>query len=42
MAGDVRLIPKILDAAERLRELSETEQAELVKSAASLKPIFPR
>jgi len=42
MAGDVRLIPKILDAAERRRELSETEQAELVKSAASLKPIFPR
>jgi len=41
-AGDVRLIPKILDAAERYRKLSKTEQAQLIESATNLKPLFTR
>jgi len=41
-AGDVRLIPKILDAAERYRKLSKTEQDRLIESAMNLKPLFPR
>jgi len=41
-AGDIRLVPKIIDAAERFRELTIEEQEKLVESAANLKPIFPR
>ena len=41
-ACDVRLVPKIIDAAERYRELSVEEQKKLIESAASLKPLFPR
>jgi len=41
-ACDARLVPKIIDAAERYRELSEDEQDEIVESAANLKPLFPR
>jgi len=41
-AGDVRLVPKIIDAAERYRELTMEEQKELIESAANLKPLFPR
>jgi len=41
-AGDVRLIPKILDAAERYRKLSKDEQNQLIESATNLKPLFQR
>jgi aryl-alcohol dehydrogenase-like predicted oxidoreductase len=41
-AGDIRLIPKILDAAERYRKLSKDEQDQLIGSATNLKPLFPR
>jgi len=40
-ACDIRLVPKIIDAAERYRELSVEEQEKLIESAASLKPLFP-
>lgn len=42
MAGDARLVPMILDAAERLKELGDAEQQETVTSALMLKPLFPR
>ncbi len=38
---DMKVIPKILMAAERYRELTEIEQVEIVESAANLKPFFP-
>ncbi len=41
-ACDARLVPKIIDAAERYRELSVDEQERLIESAANLKPLFPR
>ncbi len=41
-AGDIRLIPKILDAAERCRKLSKDEQDQLIESATNLKPLFQR
>jgi len=41
-ACDARLVPKIIDAAERYRELTGDEQKELVGSAGDLKPLFPR
>jgi len=41
-ACDVNLVPKIIDAAERYRELSVDEQEKLIESAADLKPLFPR
>lgn len=41
-AGDVRLVPKIVSAAERYKELSREEQERLMESAANLKPLFPR
>lgn len=39
---DIRLVPKIIDAAERCRELTVDEQKELIESADNLKPLFPR
>lgn len=41
-AGDVRLIPRIISAAERYRKLTRTEQEQLIESASNLKPLFPR
>ena len=41
-AGDARLFPMIVDAAERYTELTPEEQEELVASASDLKPLFPR
>ena len=41
-AGDIRLVPKIIDAAERYHELTVEEQKEIIESAADLKPLFPR
>lgn len=40
-AGDARLLPMILDAAERFCPMDETEQAELVASASQYEPLFP-
>jgi predicted aldo/keto reductase-like oxidoreductase len=39
-AGDARLLPMILDAAERFQPMSDAEQADLLATAASYKPIF--
>jgi predicted aldo/keto reductase-like oxidoreductase len=39
-AGDARLLPMILDAAERFQPMSDAEQADLLASAASYEPIF--
>ena len=41
-AGDVRLFPMMVDAAERYGELTRGEQEELVGSASELRPLFPR
>jgi aryl-alcohol dehydrogenase-like predicted oxidoreductase len=41
-AGDVRLFPMMVDAAERYAELTRGEQEELVESASGLRPLFPR
>lgn len=41
-AGDPKLFPSMVDAAERYRHLSRGEQKELVASAADLKPLFSR
>jgi aryl-alcohol dehydrogenase-like predicted oxidoreductase len=41
-AGDPKLFPLMVDAAERFRELSREGQDELVASASDLKPLFPR
>ena len=40
--ADTRLIPMVIDAAERYRELSRDEIEELLRSADNLKPLFPR
>jgi len=40
-AGDIRLVPKIISAAERYVELPREEQERLIDTAASLKPLFP-
>jgi predicted aldo/keto reductase-like oxidoreductase len=40
-AGDARLLPMILDAAERFRPMDETEQADLLASASKYEPLFP-
>jgi aryl-alcohol dehydrogenase-like predicted oxidoreductase len=39
-AADVRLIPKVVDAAERFRPLSQEEQAQLVATGSRLRPLF--
>jgi len=39
---DIRLVPKVIDAAERYRRLTLNEQEQLIESAANLKPLFPR
>lgn len=39
-AGDARLLPMILDAAERFQPMSDAEQADLLATAASYEPIF--
>lgn len=41
-AGDVRLFPMMVSAAERYSAMTRGEQEELVASAADLKPLFPR
>lgn len=40
-AGDARLLPMILDTAERFHPMDETEQARLVGSASQYEPLFP-
>lgn len=40
-AGDVKLFPMMVDAAERYSELTKKEQEELVASASEFKPLFP-
>lgn len=39
-AGDVRLLPMILDAAESYQPISQAEQAELVGAASAFLPLF--
>lgn len=39
-AADVRLIPKVVDAAERFGSLSQEEQAQLVSTGSQLRPLF--
>ena len=41
-AGDILLVPKIVDAAERYHKLTIKEQARIVESATNLKPLFPQ
>jgi len=41
LPADVRLWPKVIDAAERLRDLSESEVAQLRAKAKPLRPLFP-
>jgi len=41
-ACDIRLVPKIIDAAERYNRLTEAEQIQLIESAVELEPLFPR
>ena len=40
-ASDGRLVPKIIDAAERYRKLTGREQITVTESASKLKPLFP-
>jgi aryl-alcohol dehydrogenase-like predicted oxidoreductase len=40
-AGDTRLLPLVLDAANRYHELSEAEQEDLIGKASDLEPLFP-
>jgi predicted aldo/keto reductase-like oxidoreductase len=40
-AGDARLLPMILDAAETFQPMSKAEQAELVAAASQYQPLFP-
>ena len=42
MPGDIRLVPLVINAAERYRELSSEEINYLLESASNLKPLFPR
>ena len=39
-AGDARLLPMILDAAERFRPMDEEEQATLLATAGEYEPLF--
>ncbi len=39
-AGDVRLLPAVLDAGENFTPLGEDEQARLIETAADLQPLF--
>lgn len=39
-AGDARLLPMILDAAERFQPMDEAEQAQLLATAAEYEPLF--
>ena len=39
-AGDARLLPAILDAAERFRPMDDAEQAALLATAGEYKPLF--
>jgi aryl-alcohol dehydrogenase-like predicted oxidoreductase len=39
-AADVRLIPKVVDAAERFRPLSQEQQTQLVATGSQLRPLF--
>jgi hypothetical protein len=39
---DVRLVPKIIDAAERYQETTDKEREQLAESAIDLQPLFPR
>lgn len=39
---DVRLVPKIIDAAERYTAMTLDEQEQLIESATDLIPLFPR
>jgi hypothetical protein len=39
-AGDARLLPMILEAAERFQPMDEAEQAALVATAAEYEPLF--
>ena len=41
MPGDLRLWPMIIDAAERYRVMSETEQQQAVSDVMEYKPLFP-
>jgi predicted aldo/keto reductase-like oxidoreductase len=40
-AGDARLLPMILDAAERFQPMDPAEQAELVAASSGIQPLFP-
>jgi predicted aldo/keto reductase-like oxidoreductase len=40
IAGDTRLLPMVLEAAEKATPMSEAEQAELVGRAQQLEPLF--
>ena len=42
MAGDLRLWPMLIDAAERFRPMSVQEQAEAIAQVMHYKPLFPR
>ena len=39
-AGDARLLPMILDAAERFEPMDSSEQAELLATADKYEPLF--
>ncbi|MEZ4668084.1 MAG: aldo/keto reductase [Anaerolineae bacterium] len=41
-AGDVRLLPMVLDAAERWTPMDTPEQEALIEQAGELEPLFPR
>jgi len=40
LPSELRLWPKVIDAAERLRELTQVEMQELAETAKSLRPLF--
>ena len=40
-AGDIRLVPKMINASKRYRKLTPDEQKQLIESARDLKPLFP-
>lgn len=39
-AGDARLLPNILDAAEQFTPMTESEQAEMIQKSAQYEPLF--
>jgi hypothetical protein len=41
MPGDLRLWPKILDAAERFKPMTESEQVKAVAEVKQYQPLFP-